>query len=78
MVIRFTVRVFRECLSTCTCASFSLDLEGGICDLTEIIARTLPFFYFTGKAVSLYDVIHVGKYVLKSIVTIVCTSVCSS
>ena len=35
--IWFTVRVFRECLSVCVCASFPFGFKGGMWDLIVLV-----------------------------------------
>ena len=47
LFIRFTVRVFRERLSACVCASFLFGFEGGMFNLIVLVPDHCFSFYFT-------------------------------
>ena len=46
LFVRITVRVFRERLSMCLCASFSFGFEGGMGDLIVVIPDHCLSCYF--------------------------------
>ena len=46
LFIRFAVRVFRERLSVCLCASFPFGFEGGMWDLSLLIRGHCLFICF--------------------------------
>ena len=46
MFIRFTIRVFRERLSVCVCASFPFGFEGGMWELIVLVPGHYFPFYF--------------------------------
>ena len=50
LFIRFTVRVFRERLAVCMCASFPFVFEGEIWDLTVLVIDYCLSIYFANRS----------------------------
>ena len=45
------MRDFRECLSSCVCASFPFDFEDGMCDLIVLVPGHNIFFNLEFKVI---------------------------
>ena len=70
MFIRFTVRVLRECLSVCVCASFPFGFEGGIWDLIVLILDHCLSIYLKGNLPGTYRISSVIRRIFFSSKTI--------